>query len=64
MARSAPDWSPIGIQAIDMDQPPGIGMAPDIVPALRMVRPQAATVHAPAIDNATRLSELLIFRHR
>ena len=31
------DWSPMLIHAIDIDQPPGIGIADDIEPALEIV---------------------------
>ena len=40
-----------------MDQPPGIGMAPDMVPALRMVKAQAAIVNTPAHDSEPRAAE-------
>ncbi len=51
-ARSSADWFPIAIQAIDIDQPPGIGIRPDIRPASRTVIAQAATVTTPAMENA------------
>lgn len=42
------DWLPMLIQAIDIDQPPGMGIAADIVLAVEMVYAQAAIVRSVA----------------
>src|SRR5437870_11343201 len=52
----------MAIHAIDMDHPPGMGMPPDILPALRIVRTQAVMVTAAASDSDSQVSRVIISR--
>jgi hypothetical protein len=49
----------MAIQAIDIDHPPGIGIAPDMMAALRTVMTQAVMVMTPAIDSKSQLSRVM-----
>src|SRR5437870_3607959 len=52
----------MAIHAIDMDHPPGMGMPPDILPALRIVRTHAVMATAAASDSDSQVSRVIISR--
>src|SRR5438309_7588044 len=52
----------MAIHAIDIDHPPGMGMPPDMLPALRIVRTHAVMVTAAASDSDTQVSRVILSR--